>query len=191
MKQRIRLIIIFAFTMSYTGFSQETPVSPPITNPPFQNAPKDFNSFKERLYFGGNVGAWFGSTTYIYLQPLVGCKINKQFSIGGGFTYNYFSQTYGGQKYTSSIYGGNTFARYLILENFFAQVGWDRLSVPDYTTGIMDSRAWVDNILVGGGYRQSFSERGSFVAGIFYNINQTPLSPYPNPIVQIGFNIGL
>jgi len=191
MKRKIVLIIVLSFVMSYTGFSQENPVSPPVTNPPFQNPPKDFNSFKERLFFGGNVGAWFGTTTYIYLQPLVGCKINKQFSVGGGFTYNYFSQTYGGQKYTSTIYGGNAFARYLVTENFFAQLGWDKLSVPDYTTGIMDSRAWVDNILVGGGYRQAFSERGSFVAAIFYNINQTPLSPYPNPIIQIGFNIGL
>jgi hypothetical protein len=191
MNQKLGLIIILSLMLGFKGFSQENPISPPITHPPFQNAPKDFDSFKERLYFGGNVGAWFGSTTYIYLQPLVGCKITKQFSIGGGFTYNYFSQTYGGKKYTSSIYGGNAFARYLILENFFAQVGWDKLSVPDYTTGLINSRTWVDNILVGGGYRQAFSERGSFVAAIFYNINQTPLSPYPNPIIQVGFNIGL
>jgi hypothetical protein len=121
----------------------------------------------------------------------VGCKITKQFSLGAGITYNYFSQSYQGQKYTSTVYGGNGFARYLILENLFAQVGWDRLSVPDYRSPIPNSRAWVDNILLGGGYRQSFSERGSFVAAIFYNINQTPLSPYQNPIIQIGFNIGL
>lgn len=192
MRKVLPYITMF-FLLSLYGFSQENtpPVapSPPLSNNPL--APKEFSSFKERLFFGGNVGAWFGSTTYINLSPLVGCKINKQFSIGAGFTYNYFSQSYMGQKYTSTIYGSNTFARYLILENVFAQVGWDRLSVSDYTSIIPNSRVWIHNILVGGGFRQPFSKRGSFVAAIFYNINQTPLTPYPNPIIQVGFNIGL
>lgn len=189
------LLIALCFLFGLRNYAQENPPSPPSQVPPSNNlrpiAPKDFNTFKERLYFGGNVGAWFGSTTYINLSPLVGCKITKDFSIGVGGTYNYYSQTYNGQKFVSTIYGGNAFARYLILDNFFAQVGWDRLSISDYTSQIPNSRVWIDNILLGGGYRQSFSERGSFVAAIFYNINQTPLSPYPNPIIQVGFNIGL
>ncbi|MES2565393.1 MAG: hypothetical protein V4565_00915 [Bacteroidota bacterium] len=177
--------------MSIFIYSQEN--IPNSTAPPLNRplAPKDFSTFKERLFFGGNVGAWFGSTTYVNLSPLVGYKINKELSVGVGFTYNYYSQTYLGQRYTSTIYGSNTFARYFILENFFGQVGWDRLSVSDYTSPIPNSRVWIDNILVGGGYRQPFSERGSFVAAIFYNLNQTPLTPYPNPIIQVGFNIGL
>lgn len=188
--KKTALYFSLLISISHTVFSQDNrPIMPPAN----QNSmfPKDFNSFKERLYFGGNVGAWFGTTTYINLSPLIGCKLTKQFSVGCGFTYNYYSQTYGRQKMISTIYGGNVFARYLILENLFAQVGWDRLSVPDFYSPIYNSRAWIDNILLGGGYRQKFSERGSFVAAIFYNINQTPLSPYPNPIIQIGFNIGL
>ncbi len=191
---RIALYIITFLLLNILGFSQEnTPTSPPLNQSVITNTniPKDFNTFKERLFFGGNVGAWFGPTTYINLSPLIGCKITKEFSLGGGFTYNYYSQTYMGQKYTSTIYGGNAFARYHIYENLFAQVGWDRLSVPDYASIIPDGRAWVDNILIGGGYRQAFSERGSFVAAVFYNINETPLSPYQNPIIQIGFNMGL
>jgi hypothetical protein len=182
-------------SLNCSVFSQENnpvPASPSQTpfnqNPPTQ---KEFSSFKERLFFGGNVGGWFGATTYINLSPLIGCKITKQFSLGGGVTYNYYSIDYNNKKYTSTIYGGNGFARYLVLENLFAQVGWDRLSVPDFTSPIAKSRAWVDNILLGGGYQQQFSKNGSFVAAIFYNINQTPLSPYQNPIIQIGFNVGL
>lgn len=193
---QLLLYLVILFTSCLSIFAQETSTVPSSPPPPYTNnqrpvPPKDFNSFKERLYIGGNVGAWFGTTTYFNISPLIGCKITKQFSVGGGVTYNYYSQTYSGQKYISTIYGGNAFARYLILENLFAQVGFDRLSVEDYTSPIPNSRTWVDNILLGGGYRQPFSERGSFVAAVFYNINQTPLSPYPNPIVQIGFNIGL
>lgn len=191
--RKIACYIFLLFMLGLEAFSQEKNPTSPTPSAGRQNsvAPKEFGSFKERLYFGGNVGAWFGSTTFINLSPLVGCKINKQFSLGAGFTYNYYSQTYYGQKYTSTIYGSNTFARYLFLENVFGQIGWDRLSVSDYISIIPNSRVWINNILVGGGYRQAFSERGSFVAAIFYNINQTPLSPYPNPIIQVGFNIGL
>jgi hypothetical protein len=76
----------------------------------------------------------------------------------------------------------------MILDNVFAQVGWDKLSVVrDFT----NERIWVDNLLIGAGYRQAFSDKGAFVAAIFYNVNQGPNSPYQNPIIQIGFNIGL
>lgn len=193
---RAAFYTILLFSIAFSGFSQDTPVPaptpPPTQNPPpgLNPQPKEFDRFIDRLYFGGNVGAWFGQTTYINLQPLVGCKLTKKFSLGGGFTYNYFSQNYGGQKYVSTVYGSNAFARYFVLDNVFAQVGWDHLSVPDFTSPLPDTRAWVDNILLGGGYRQQFSDHGSFIAMIFYNVNQSPLSPYANPIVQIGFNVG-
>ena len=45
----------------------------------------------------------------------------------------------------------NGFAHLLnFKENLFAQVGWDRLSVLDYRVSYSNSRAWVDNILLGG-----------------------------------------
>lgn len=192
--QKSYLYILILCIIALQNYAQENP-TPTVPPPPINNqtpvAPKDFNNFKERLYVGGNVGAWFGSSTYINISPLVGCKITKALSFGVTATYNYYSQTYAGQKFVSTIYGGGAFGRYQIFENFFAQVGAERLSVLDYTSPIPNSRAWVDNILLGGGYRQKFSDNGSFVAAIFYNINETPLSPYPNPIIQIGFNIGL
>jgi hypothetical protein len=191
MKKIISYLIAF-FSLNAICIAQEN--LPPAAPPPVSQTPaptRDFNSFKERLYVGGNVGAWFGSSTYINVSPLVGCKLTKDFSLGVTGTYNYYSQTYAGKKYVSTIYGGGAFGRYTFLENFFGQIGFERLSVLDYRSVIPESRVWVDNILVGGGYRQMFSERGSFVAAIFYNVNQTPLSPYPNPIIQIGFNIGL
>ncbi len=190
MKKTSILIAFYVIFSCGIISAQETPIPQTPSNNP-NIAPKDFNSFKERLYFGGNVGAWFGSTTYINLSPLVGVKITKKFSVGAGVTYNYFSQTYQGQKYTSTIYGGSAFARYFVMDNLFLQGGWDRLSVVNPASLLPGGRTWVDNILLGGGYRQAFSERGNFVAAIFYNVNQTPLSPYPNPIIQLGFTLGL
>ncbi len=194
MKKIISYLVLF-FLLHTICIAQENP--PPIppaqpfphSQPPM--APKDFNSFIERMYVGGNVGAWFGTSTYINVSPVIGIKITNELSLGVTGTYNYYSQTYGGQKFVSTVYGGGAFGRYLFFENFFGKVGFEKLSVLDYISILPNSRVWVDNILVGGGYRQLFSKRGSFVAAIFYNVNQTPLSPYPNPIIQIGFNIGL
>lgn len=187
----IKPLISFLFVVVFCSsvYAQET--NTVTTNPKNTSTKiKEFNTLKDRLYFGGNIGGMFGTISYINLSPLIGIKITKDFSVGGGFTYNYYSQTYQGKKYSSTIYGGNAFARYIVLENLFAQIGWDRLSVPDYNSPIYNSRAWIDNILIGGGYKQAFSANGNFVAAIFYNINETPLSPYPNPIIQIGFNFG-
>jgi hypothetical protein len=191
MKIKFVVITLMMCFCLLTGQAQDevrVPTTPTTSSVNRNEAPKDFETFKERIYVGGNVGASFGSVTYISLQPLIGCRINKKLSVGVGGTYNYYSQTYAGAHYVSTVYGANAFARYMILDNVFAQVGWDKLSVVrDFT----NERIWVDNLLIGAGYRQAFSDKGAFVAAIFYNVNQGPNSPYQNPIIQIGFNIGL
>jgi hypothetical protein len=176
-----------------TGQAQDEVRVPttPTTSINNKTEPKEFDTFRDRIYIGGNVGASFGSTTYINIQPLIGCKITKKLSVGVGGTYNYQSQSYGGSRYVYTIYGANAFARYMILDYLFVQAGWDKLSVKSFNNPLITERLWVDNLLIGGGYRQPFSDKGAFVAAIFYNVNQGPNSPYQNPIIQIGFNIGL
>lgn len=185
-------LIICSILLAAQNVSAQENMPPPSVQPlNNQSAPSEFDSFKERIYLGGNVGAMFGSTTYINLSPIVGFQVTKKFSAGIGGTYNYLQENYAGQKYISTVYGSNVFGRYLFTENFFAQAQWDRLSVLDYTSPILNQRAWIDNLLIGGGYRQLFTAKAGFVAMIFYNINQVPLSPYNNPVIQIGFNVGL
>ena len=46
--------------------------------------------WKERVFFGGNLGAQFGSYTFINLAPLVGFKITDRLSIGTQLQYQYF-----------------------------------------------------------------------------------------------------
>ena len=185
----LTLVLCFCLVNGQAQDEVRVPTTPTTSSVNRNEAPKDFETFKERLYVGGNVGASFGSVIYISLQPLIGCRINKKLSVGVGGTYNYYSQTYYGTRYVYTVYGANAFARYMILDNVFAQVGWDKLSViRDFST---NERLWVDNLLIGAGYRQAFSDKAAFVAAIFYNVNQGPYSPYRNPIIQIGFNIGL
>lgn len=187
------IFIVFGILYINVLVSQNTETV--TTTPSYTNTPqkqKEYESFEDRLYYGGNVGASFGTRTFVNLSPLVGCHITKKFSVGLGAIYNYYSIAQNGIKYSTSIYGANTFARYNVLDNLFLQAGWDRINVPNYSNfAVKDARAWTDNILVGGGYRQPIGGNGSITAMIFYNINETPLSPYQNPIIQMGFNIGL
>ncbi len=148
-----------------------------------------FPRFVDRLYYGGNVGLWVGNPTYVNVSPMIGVKLTRKFSLGANFTYNYYQQKYMGTKYSNYIYGGGPFVRYRILENIFLQAEWDKLSILDPNSIIENQRVWIDNLLVGGGFRQPFSDHGSFVIMAFWNLNETPLSPYPNPIIQMGFNL--
>lgn len=180
---RALLIICFACCLHGLLSAQDgrRPFMPDTANP--------FPRFSDRLYYGGYAGLWVGNPTYVNLSPMLGVKITRKFSVGGTFTYNYYQQKYLGVKYSSYIYGGGPFVRYKILENVFLQAQWDRLSTVDPNSIIENDRVWVDNLLIGGGYRQPFNDYGSFVIMAFWNLNETPLSPYPNPIIQVGFNL--
>lgn len=149
--------------------------------------PKDEKRFVDRLFWGGNIGAWIGNPTFADLSPLVGYRVNDRFSVGIGAIYNYYSYTYNNYKYSTSFYGGRLLARYFILENIFLQAGYDRINRDNPYAYKPNSRIWIDNILVGGGLRYPISDNISCMATGLWNLNDTPLSPYPNPIIQIGF----
>jgi hypothetical protein len=141
---------------------------------------------RDRFYWGGNLGAWFGTVTFVDVSPLVGFRVNQRFSVGLGAIYNYYSYSYSGAKYSTSMYGGRVFGRYFILENVFAQAGWDRINRDNPYSFYMNERVWVDNILVGGGLRYPVGRNVFLTGTALWNLNQTPLSPYANPIIQLG-----
>ena len=70
----------------------------------------------------------------------------------------------------------------LNLETEFFDPSYYRHSTP---------RFWVNSVLVGGGYRQPIGEYSSINLMLLYNINETIDSPYKNPIIRMGFDIGL
>jgi hypothetical protein len=141
----------------------------------------------QRFYWGGNVGAWVGNPTFVDVSPLVGYMITPKFGIGIGGIYNYYAYTYGAYQYKVNMYGGRLNARYFIFENAFLQAGWDRINRDNPFSVKPDTRIWIDNLLVGGGYRFAAGDNfGAVISGL-WNLNQGPLSPYPNPILQIGF----
>jgi hypothetical protein len=54
---------------------------------------------------------------------------------------------------------------------------------------VKQDRFSLNNVLLGGGYRTSIGERSYLNLMILWNINDSPLSPYQNPIIRMNVEI--
>ena len=113
-----------------------------------------------------------------------------------------------------NIIGGRIFGRYYfndilngILSGLFAHAEFEYLTYNrDYQidpTGKYTDRYYsrrysrghepvhVPGLLIGGGLKQSLGGRAFADMLILYNLNQTTDTPYSNPIIRVGFGVGL
>ena len=162
-----------------------------------QNDEREFRperDFKSHLFYGGGFGLQFGSVTLIELSPLVGYKVTPKLGIGLSPTYKYYSYK---NSYNSSsrlennVYGGSIFARYMIFENIFAHTEYESLFYNIKVSGYPTDMRQYNSVLVGGGYRQQIGANAAMNLMVLWNLNDTPDSPYTNPIIRIGFTVGM
>lgn len=146
--------------------------------------------WKQKIIFGGNLGLQFGGETRIDLSPEIGYKITENLIAGVGVSYQYYkSKLY---NYSTSLYGGKVFSRYYIMKNVFGHAEFETLSLesdvfdPKGIHGDVD-RFWIQSLLVGGGYKQPIGQNSALIITVLWNLNDTPDSPYSNPIIRIGF----
>jgi hypothetical protein len=199
MKSRRSIWVIALFLFSIPVFSQvEEPVKPESK----EKAPKEKLSFKDRLVFGGDLGLSVGTYTYINVSPVIGYRLTDRFTAGVGIVYIY--EHYRDFNLESSTYGGKILASFTVLRgsDIGGKFGFGDIvlhaenevvnvqpllldqSIPSYFYG---SRRWIDNLLVGGGLRQSLGGRFSVSIYILWDLTQNPYSQYSNPIFRIGF----
>ncbi len=148
------------------------------------------DDWKEKVTYGGNFQLQFGTFTFIYLSPTIGYIPAKNFNVGVGIIYNYISLDYGAPygKYTQSIYGTHTYARYFVTDGVFVQGQYDRLLQPMVYGYKPDAKTWVDYVLVGGGFRQPIGDKAALSTSIMYNLTPSNISIYPSRlIIQFGF----
>src|SRR5690554_7446721 len=101
----IFLVFLLFSISTHSAFSQNKE-----SNNPYSGLP-----FKDRLFFGGDLGLSFGTVTYIRVAPIIGYNISPKFAVGGGPSYQYYKDNrYSG--YETSIYGGSVFGRYFVLD---------------------------------------------------------------------------
>lgn len=143
----------------------------------------------DKFYTGGNFGLNFGTVTAIDISPIIGYKITEKFSAGVGVIYMYYSDSR--YNYSTNAYGGRLFARHLIIENLFAHAEYELINRDafDYYNRVF--RVNVSGFLVGGGYTQRIAGNSYFNIMVLWNLNENKYSFYPNPIIRMGFSVGL
>lgn len=149
----------------------------------------DSTSFKDRLYYGGNLGLQFGTVTLIDVSPLVGVMITPKLSGGLGGTFQYFDDNrfQGGQ---GTSYGGRVFGRYNILPNIFTQLEYESINWNAYNFFLEDfRRTWTNALFIGGGYFAPFGSRGGANFTFLYNVlHNNRNSYYAEPyVIRVGF----
>ena len=147
--------------------------------------------FASRLFFGGGFGLQFGSITLIEISPLVGYKVTPKFSIGVSPTYKYYKYNAYYGNVETNVFGGSIFSRYSIFENVFAHVEYETLFYNIHEPGYPTSRQQFNSFFVGGGYNQQIGGNSAMYILLLWNLNDTPDSPYVNPIIRVGFSVGL
>lgn len=151
---------------------------------PKPKEPKE--SFWKKTFFGGGLGLQFGNPTVIDLAPVIGYRITPKVSAGVGITYEYIN--YPTYNFTTNIYGGSVFGRYTFYKGFFAQGEVEYLNLQAFD--LLDQRVDVESVFVGGGYINHFSRNAAFVAMVLYNLTPSYYTPYSNPLIRLGVNIG-
>ncbi len=147
-------------------------------------------SFKERLYYGGMLGASFGTITSVQVMPVVGYRIMHRWSAGIGAQYQYLKD---GRvpSFDTHIYGGNIHSRVYIWDNIFAHGEFEVLSLefrdrtlPDYPL----RRGNIPALFVGAGYFMPIGQRSGFAITFLYDLIDDPNSPYfQNYTLRMGF----
>jgi hypothetical protein len=154
------------------------------------------SSFKDHLFFGGGLGLQFGNMTLIDISPMVGYKITPRIGIGVGPTYKYYGykdKLNPSYDFKTNVYGGSIFSRIILYENIFAHAEYESLyyKMKNSTSSGLPESLSIQSVLVGGGYRQQIGENAFMNLMILWNLNETPDSPYTNPIIRAGFSVGL
>lgn len=164
-----------------------------IINLTAQNLPeKEIKApWTKKIFFGGDLGLQFGNTTFINVSPIVGYKFTEKIVGGIGITYQYLN--YKDADYSTNIYGGSLFGRYYITESLFAHAEYQVLSFEPYNyyTFSKAVRTNIESYLIGGGYKQAVSGNISFNIMVLWNLSNSIYSPYTNPVIRAGFDIGL
>ncbi len=167
---------------------------------------QDDDNKKGRFFIAPDIGLLIGTVTSIELSPMLGYYVTNRFSVAAGFRYEYYKDSrayFGLEPYKTSIYGPRAQVRYTFIENIdnilplkmytalFVQAENETLSLeseyfgfPNYSD---EGRFWKNFTLIGGGLRQPAGRNFFLNMVILWDIDNSIVSPYNNPILRIGF----
>ncbi|WP_224995859.1 hypothetical protein [Cesiribacter sp. SM1] len=149
-----------------------------------QPEPEEAPAWREKVFFGAGGGLQFSSfATVIELMPSVGYRITPKVHAGVIGIYQYVRDR--GYQLNIHNYGASLFARYFVVQQFYATAEYEQISYGFAVPGRETNRQWVDRPMLGAGYFQQGSRGGGFFISILYDLNYTnsPGYPYNSPLV--------
>jgi hypothetical protein len=146
-----------------------------------------------RIFFGGGIGGGYSTySSYIQVTPIIGYGITPKLQIGSRITYMHqWYKDYNNVKYNYNIYGGSLFLRYIFWKSLYAQTEYEILSVPDYYSTDANANRAVHSLFAGLGFMQHVGGSAFLTVSVLYNFLDDMYSPYSNPLIRVGFGIGL
>lgn len=163
-------------------------------------AEPDFDDLdrRERIFVGGFVGLQFGTLTDVSVSLHAGYRVTRRLSAGLGGAYQFTSDTWFGNSYSSHMYGGSVFARFNVYSHFFLHGEYKRLRLqsrippfdPDFDP---DTRTTIteDNYFIGAGYGFPVSDNLRMNFLLLYNLNSKSQAYRDNPLFRVGVDIYL
>lgn len=146
-------------------------------------------------------------------QLYVGVGLIYQYFRFKDYFYDTMNREY--VSYTSNTYGGRIYLRYYLRSlldgwagNFFAHAEYEYLHYvipyeqdpngqfvyvfnPNMTYSKGKDILDIHSVFVGGGYSQPITNRVFLDLLVMFNLNDSPYSPYTNPVFRLGVGVGL
>ncbi len=177
---RTNLLLLIIFVLSVT-----------VLNAGNDNDEPDVRDmkFKERLFVGGYIGLLFGDYTFINISPIAGYRLTNRLSAGLGLTYQYFQDRFFG--YGTHTFGGNTFARFVVIPQAFIYAEYEMLNLESSYFFKDGNRFREYNYFLGAGYRQKIGRKAYFNLMLLYNFNDDSFIYFQNPVLRFSIEVGL
>ncbi len=145
----------------------------------------------ERIFVGGYLGAHFDFFTTISLHAHTGYLITNRLSAGLSTNYQY-SGIWGERLFSTHVYGGGGFARFMVFSGIFMQAEYEHLQLrtrQEADSPTKFAKNSEDNYFIGLGYAAPVSRRVNLNLVLLYNINQNSAVYFNNPFFRIGVDV--
>ncbi len=155
--------------------------------------------FRDRLFFGGNLGLQFGTITDIQVSPVIGLWILPRLAVAVGPDYRFYKY----RNDRTNIYGGKGYLQFVIIKDInsvipvgvntgiFFHIEDELLSLESSywkNPPITSDRFYINTILAGGGISQQIGRRSSLNIMVLWALNDSEYDVYSNPEIRVSFN---
>jgi hypothetical protein len=194
MKKSFFLFTLF-ITLLVSAYAQEEMEGPLDEQPPR----------KGKFFLVPEFWLSFGSSTYIDIAPMIGYHALERLVIGAGPHYTYRSVKVSPGypfAYETHAFGLKGFGRFALITNaeqflpinlfsdLFVHIEYEGMSLEKniYFLPTDQGRFIYHGILLGGGVNQRLGMYNSVSFMILWNVNDSYVSLYSNPVFRVGFN---